>query len=97
MGVVERAGPGVAHLNQGQRVVGARIGTGTWAEYITVPAEHAVRRPLRNLRAHTEPCHCISRLKRLDAGDECLCLHSRRWPALLIHVCRNAGVRKPHG
>lgn len=54
MGVVERVGPGVAHLNQGQRVVGARIGTGTWAEYITVPAERTVRHPpLLAPRAHT--------------------------------------------
>ncbi len=54
MGVVEKVGPGVAHLTQGQRVVGAGWGTGTWAEYITVPATCAVRRtPLQpSPRAH---------------------------------------------
>jgi len=45
VGVVEKVGAGVTQFKQGQRVVGAGWGVGTWAHYITVSAEKTVAVP----------------------------------------------------
>ena len=59
--VVEENGPGASKFSQGTRVVGAGVGaaasfgTGTWAQFISVPENDLVRWP--SSRPNLAPLH----------------------------------------
>lgn len=64
VGVIETLGDKVSGFSKGQRVVGIAFGTGTWAQYITVPAS--------KLASACLPMTCITAILNVLLTELCL-------------------------
>lgn len=80
-GTVERVGPNVTNFRPGDEVIA--IGTGTFSQFVTVPAQYAVLKPARLSTADAAgvaipfltAAYALEELGRMKAGDRVL-IHS---------------------